>query len=464
VLAAACLLVAACREADRPVGPGVGAPVVVESDPQGGRILVDDRDTGRLTPDTLMDVGAGPRRIAVRLDSAGWRYGFAVDVDVPREGLVRVYGPLLMRCSSDGCVQGVARYHSAGDVRFAASPTGSLFSVDGQGKGIYWPAPASNSYASGGGALFAGLAGSARDPVSLCIYPERPDPRSPVLFDYLAGRPAPSVEQVGSRFVRRQSSWILPPGALVVMRTLRGIAVRQEVVVRADVPGVLLVRLVFRNITAERSYAAVDPAVPAGGLTYESAFIGFGLDVDVGEARDDVVSFDPELRLAFMYDEAFQESGFTGGWADRPALVGVRLLEAPPGTSFVLTAWPARADWSAGGPQERAGWAWLSGSTSVFPDHPDPRIGHAPSAPDDYRIAVSAGPLRFAPGDSAALTAAVLLAAPAAGTYTSGVAVPPGDPLDPGRPILRVAAPLFERARAAEALLAAERAAGFAGQ
>lgn len=80
-------------------------------------------------------------------------------------------------------------------------------------------------------------------------------------------------------------------------------------------------------------------------------------------------------------------------------------------------------------------------------------IGYAPTAPDDYRILASAGPLRLAPGDSATLTVAVVIAEPQPGTFVSGQAVTPGDPLDPNRQILQVAEGLRQLAIAAEELL-----------
>src|SRR5690606_35609095 len=90
---------------------------------------------------------------------------------------------------------------------------------------------------------------------------------------------------------------------------------------------------------------------------------------------------------------------------------------------------------------------------SRFPRHPDARIGYAPTVPDDYRIVASVGPLRLMPGDAASLTVTVVIAEPEPGTFVSGQTVPPGDPLDPNRQILRVAEGLRQRAIAAEELL-----------
>jgi len=140
--------------------------------------------------------------------------------------------------------------------------------------------------------------------------------------------------------------------------------------------------------------------------------------------------------------------------------VGVRVLEAPPGMSPILSAWPRSADWLPGTVGESTGWGWLAGQQDEkYPRHPDDRIGYAPTGPDDYRILTSAGPLRLAPGESATLTVAVVIAEPEPGTFTPGQTIGPGDPLDPNRQILRVAEGLRQRAIAAEELLTGTSAA-----
>jgi hypothetical protein len=62
---------------------------------------------------------------------------------------------------------------------------------------------------------------------------------------------------------------------------------------------------------------------------------------------------------------------------------------------------------------------------------------------------VSAGPFRLVPGDSVAVSIAVMLAAPVPGTFNSGIELKPGDPFDRTRGLHAVAADLFERAIAA---------------
>lgn len=461
LLLAGLAAVSGCREADRPAGPGVGGRVVVDSDPQGAVIYVDGTRRSQTTPDTLDDVPVGRRIIEAWRDSAGVPYGFAMRVEVPREGMVEVWGPLLARCFDADCFAEVRQQYTVNSMRFTTTPTGRFFYVDGFGGGLYWPSTTANSYLSTGGPIFAGVWSATSAKVAMGVYAY---PDGGVIYDYLAGRPVPEIEQTAERFSLKQTNWLLPPGTLVMASTVRGLEIKQEVIGRADVDGVLLVRLTFRNITNDPLYGRMDP-MPEGGVTYTDAYIGYVLDPDIGDdggADDDLVSYDPSLGLVFAYDSNFRESGFTAGWADRPGLIGLRLLEAPPGTNPILTAWPNPADWYSGviGVVDEAdGWWWLAGRqheiSSSFPDHPDGRIGFAPTSANDYRIAVSAGPLTLAPGDSARLTVAVVIAEPQAGTFTPGQAMSPGDPLDTSRAIYRVAEVLRQRALAAADLVGA---------
>jgi len=447
------VVTAGCREADRPSGPVFGGWVAVDSDPRGARIYVDGEPRMQVTPDTLRDVPVGRREIGVRLDSAGVPYVYAELVDVPDEGTVDVLGPLLMRCVSVSCTRSFARPRTANTIRFATTPTGHLFYIDGSGDGLYWPAGTQNSYVAGGGAAFAGVWSSSSAQVALGPYSY--DLGAGNYAHYLAGRPAPEVEESAAGFSLRQTAWVAPPGSFAFLNnTVRGLEIEQEIIGRPSHEGVLLVRLTYRNITDQPTYWRVDPQ-PEEGVMYTNAYVGFALDVDIGESEDDLVSYDPDLGLVFMYDAQFRENGFQGGWAERPGLVGVRVLEAPAGVTPILTAWPRAADWFPGTVRESTGWSWFADQQddSQFPRHPDERIGYAPTVPDDYRILVSAGPLRLAPGESASLTVAVVIAEPQPGTFNSGQTISPGDPLDPNRPILRVAEGLRQLAIAAEELL-----------
>jgi hypothetical protein len=219
---------------------------------------------------------------------------------------------------------------------------------------------------------------------------------------------------------------------------------------------ILLLRLVFRNVTADPLYAALDPLAEIGGIVYDQVYVGFLFDPDVGTSGDDNMSYEPDLDLVFAYDSRFDEAGFGGGFSRAPGLIGLQLIDSPVGTRTVLNGWTSQGvgstDWFAGQISEKNGWYMLSGVRPFAPFHEDPRIGHLPPAPGDVRLSVSAGPLRLVPGDSVAVTVAIIIADPVPDTFISGFDLLSGDPLDKTRPLYGAAANLFEKARSTRAL------------
>lgn len=458
---------AACRESDFTGVPGPPGALAVDSDPRGATIVLDGEDTGQITPDTLHEVDRGDHELSVRLDSAGATYSFRVPVTVEPDTLRTVSGPLLLSCASNECFESQTRYHERGRLRFATRTGGTLLHLAGSGAGLFWPAGTTNSYVSVGAAVFAGVIpeGVIPEVATVALGPYNLGEE----LGYLIGRPAPPVEEEGSRLSFRQSSWVVPPPRLIgSATTARGIAIDQEVIASDDVEDALLIRLVFHNISNDPLYRVLELRdFPEAGITYEDVYIGFVLDGDVGVAEDDedpqganddLLSYDPDLDMAFIYDSDFHEPEFEDGWADGPGLVGVRVLAAPADATVLLNGWPRQAgqraiDWAAGTATEPEGWDWLSATQTLLANHDDPRIGFADASPSDVRVSVSAGPLSLAPGESAALTVAVVLAPPVEGAYTSGTVLEPGDPTDPQRPLLDAAKLLLERAKAAEALI-----------
>lgn len=442
------LSVPGCSDDNDFVGDPDGARAFVTSDPVGGRILVDGRETGRTTPDTINGL-LGRHDLMVRLDTLGASYSYSAQVTVAGpDTMVNVSGPLLLRCASDDCLGALAREFSVNRLKYLTNPGGTLFRGGANGLGLVWPATTNNRYAFAGMPMI-----SARpypDTIGLGIYDA----------EYLAGRPLPDIVEDEDLVRLRQSMWIVPPVDALSLATIRGIEVEETVLATADIDDVVVIRLVFRNITDDPLYRLVDPDVPEDSMTFPTAYVGFALDADIGATTDDdYISYDLDQDLAFSYDAAFEEPGFDGEHRDRPGLVGLRMLEAPPGATVVLNGWPragvsGATDWQAGTLNEGTGWGMMSGQRVYAPDHEDPRIGYMPPAPLDVRMMVSAGPVTLAPGDSVAITVAVVVAEPAAGTFTSGEMVEPGEPTDVSRPLYRIAQPLIERARAAEALLA----------
>ena len=450
VIAAVVLIAGGCREADAPTGPGsAGARLYITSDPNGARILVDGRDTGRLTPDTVPGF-TGEHEVQVRIDTLNTTYEYNVRVNVDRRDTVvnQLHGPLAVQCtfSSDfsPCYRRLHSYHTAAGLRFTTNTLGSVFLYDGQGQGALWPATTTNSYVSSGMPVFAALVGNV--PIALGAYDH----------SYLAGRPQPRRTTTGARSTLTQATWVVPPtSAHQRMTTPRGLEITEAITTDDAVNGVVVIKLTFRNITGSSAYQLIDPFVTGSGITFTDAYIGMVFDTDIGEHRDDWLSYDPALDMVFAYDGRFAEPAFQGDGTIAPALVGVRALRAPAGSTVVLNGWAdggEGSDWTAGTITELAGFGMLTGRTAYQPSHPDPRIGHLPTVDADMRISVTAGPLTLAPGGSAEIVLAVGFAPPTAGTYQTGTLVAPGDPFDVNRAIYRIAGDLRARLRAAESI------------
>ena len=438
---AALVLIGGCKDDPIPTEPGGAGWVEIDSDPRGANIFVDGQDRRKVTPDTIHGL-SGLHEFSVRRDSAGGSYGFRVQLQIQRDSVVRILGPLILPRCDGQCP--LFREHTASRVRFSRVPAGPLFYRDGTGDGAYWPNTTNNSYVSTGIPLFAALL-DGQAPIALGIYD----------YNFLAGRPFPSVSATSNPFSLRQSFWVLPAPGLLQAPTMRGLEVTEEVQA-GTTDDVIVVRLVFRNITNQPAYQATDPFSAPNGFRFQDAYIGFGLDPDIGTAEDDLFTYDPELNAVIAYDGAFSESSFQGAQS-APGLVALRLLDAPTGARRILNGWPRvvggglAGDWSAGTASEQNGWLILSGTNSYAPDHSLNTIGHLPaSATNDHRIAVSAGPLTLAPGDSAVIRIAIAFAEPAAGTFTSGTVVDSGDPAATNRAIMLVAAPLRAKLRSVQ--------------
>jgi hypothetical protein len=428
-----------CADDDETLAPGENTRLEIGSDPQGANIFLNGVATGKVTPSTIFDI-AGDQDIVVRYESAEKIvYGYRADnVDVRGDSLHRVFGPLMYRCTDNSCATLSARARDLGRIRMVTQANGALFARTGQGEGLLWPQGSSNSYVSMGMPLIAMISG-ASDTLALGIYNK----------EYLAGRPEPTVTVTGDRTVVRQSTWLIPPATLAV--TVRGIEVEEELTGTAG-SDVIFLKLTYRNITNRESYRAADPVVPSAGLIFNNVYLGFGMDPDIGNANDDMVTYEAPLDMVYAYDSNFFEEIFNAVNSATPALIGLKLVSVPAGATKALNTWPqtfgnGSGDWSAGTNTERGGFSMISGLRSLTPDHPGQQIGHVPATPQDFRMSVGAGPVTLAPGEAASITVAIIVAAPVTGEYVSGQVVPPGSPTADDRQIRRIAGTLFNLAR-----------------
>jgi len=445
VLMALLMLAGACAD-DETLSPGENTRVEISSDPANADIFVNETNSGKKTPATFFDL-IGENDITVRLDRDNIAYGYRTTIDVRGDSLHRFTGPLVYRCARADpiCKLNSSRARDFGKMRIFTQANGSLFMRTGQTEGLLWPLGSSNSYVSAGMPLIAMVAGTS-DTLALGIYDT----------DYLAGRPEPVLTTTPTSTTLRQSTWIVPPTNVILSNapTVRGIEVEEELTTSSD-SNVVFLKLTFRNITNRESYRAIDPVVPSAGMTFNQVYVGFGLDADIGDAADDMVTYETAHDLVYAYDINFREEIFNAANAGQPALVGLKLVKMPAGaTSKSLNSWPISVgglsgDWHAGTNTERGGFSMISGLRSLPPDHPGQLIGYVPSTPGDYRMSVGAGPVTLAPGQETSITVAILIAWPVQGEYVIGQVVPSGNPTDDTRQIRRIAATLFQRAAAA---------------
>jgi hypothetical protein len=440
VLALAAAFTAGACSDDEVMSPGAQGSLEVSSDPAGAAVEFDGVASGKLTPTTFWEL-SGRHDVVVRLERDGIAYGYRTQIEINRDSLYRINGPLMFRCVDAPCLGASARARDLGRLRVVTQANGALFLREANGQGILWPRGTTDSYVSIGMPLIAMVA-APRDTLALGIYD----------YDYLAGRPEPTVVTTPDRTTFAQSTWIIPPTDLLLQGTptVRGIEIAEEIVGTPD-SDVIHVKLTFRNITDRATYRAADPLVPTEGLTFTGVYLGFAIDADIGSAADDLITYEPALDMVYMYDANFREPLFQN--VDAPGLIGLRMIQKPENTNTVMNAWPGTVgnlsgDWT-GAINELVGYGIMSGIRSFLPDDPSPAIGYAPGVAGDYRMLVSAGPVTLAPGESAQITVAVVMAAPVQGEFTPGQTVLPGSPNIVDRPIRRIAATLFSNAQAA---------------
>lgn len=435
------LFLAACQHSS--TAPGAPSSFLVDSDPQGATIYLDGTSQNKITPDSLLDVPAGNHTIGLLLDTAGILYQFNAQTTIVPDSMPPIRWPLLLHCGDTTCLDPYIRRVTAAGMDFAVGANGTLFFEQGSGGVLYYPAGSSQSYMSVGAPVSAGFLGTNTPSVG----------PSPYDFYYYAGRPAPDTVRAGGVYQITQSSWLVPPPPYQQYLTGRGLKMDEQILTDEAYPGTVFLRIVFRNIMADTLYEMADPILyGTGGLTFENAYLGFAIDPDIGDATDDIVSYAPGDDLVFAYDSNFQESGFAAD-ANAPALVGLEMLQAPAAATIVMTGWPSSWDWAGASNSEANALAFLSGTQpdtlTGAPNYPDPHIGYVPTAAADVRIAVTAGPINLAPGDSVVFRVALVIAPPVAGTFQSGTFMAPGDPLNASRPIMSVAGNLIQRAQQA---------------
>ena len=239
----------------------------------------------------------------------------------------------------------------------------------------------------------------------------------------------------------------------------------------------ILLKFVVTNISATDEYRFHHPGLPATGHTLRNVYLAPMFDFDIGgpqsldrannpEIRDDNITAFPAESLLVAYDQAFQVTSFSATFRNQPGLVGVQVIETPPGTEaraiflsdtvgttrLILDYLPAAREdssyaiYSAG----RAGAQLLRPQCVVGAN----ALDCAPETGNDVKGGWSIGPIpTLAPGESVSLTIAILLDQPTAGSVTGGTVIRPGnDSLSTTRQITPIAADLRALAASVRAL------------
>jgi hypothetical protein len=489
----AVLVLSACGD-DGPSGGG--GPVDVRfqtirtaSDTATAHVTMDDTLTFVVKGDTVIEgVPSGQHEFVVVTSLDYLPFGFTqtispsrTNVAIPRPGTCRVISQDQVFCQGrnayywPGHTQIVCPANEYGEICTAISDPALL--------GLTWPDTANdvvNSYIGEGKLLIGALRdspGGGEDTLAMAFYQ---------IGDYA---PRARNGTVGGDSTRwRSTLWTdvrHTPFFNVDERLPKtdrfGINFGLQVLITGYLPpgeqNAILLEFDVTNISATDEYRFFHPEEPVGGHTLRDVYLAPIFDFDIGapgvlnrvpdpEVHDDIVTMFPAESLLMAYDQGFQVARFSPNFRDRPGLVGLQVIESPPGTQargifltdtvsggrLILDYLPAAREdstyaiYSAG----RAGAQLLRGGCTVLPE----ALNCGKELGSDVRGGWSVGPIAsLAPGETVSLTIAIVLAQPSPGTVTPGTIIRPrNDSLTFARPIDPVAADLRARAAAVRAL------------
>jgi hypothetical protein len=248
-----------------------------------------------------------------------------------------------------------------------------------------------------------------------------------------------------------------------------GLGVRTTYFLPPNQPDILMMRFDVTNVSADTTYRRVHPEEPVGGHTLTNIYLSPFIDADIGgqasitsanppQEDDNATLFMPDSLLV-TYDQNFLTNTFSPSYAAQPGMVGLRLVNGPPGTTAkgVITREFVSIDYTGGTPgttddsplKEDTAYSVISGARdfTLLPNqctNTTLLLYCSTEAAGNVRMAWSVGPIAtLAPGETTTLTVALIFAKPGAG-FASGTDVPPQNNAagDTTRTIYRVGAPL----------------------
>ena len=422
-----------------------------------GTLVMDGIDTLRIPEDSIAALARGQHSLTALLDLAYIPTlmsgtvdpsGRTYDVFVPVPASCRIYAYDAPYCGSNSAI--LWRGHTR--TWCPANDFGDFCSwfPDGYQLGLSWPANESdNQYLA-----------HARFLVGAVLGPDAPASRSgdTLAMALLRGgdyAPRARLHPVANDTSRWQGEVVTDMRRLPISSSANpilgaddragdnfGLAVRTTYSLPASMPDAILVRFDVTNVSATADYRRVHPEEPATGHTLHDVYLAPTLDPAIAcgpygcssaERSDDNATLFAGDSLLAGYDEAFDVPDFGGAYDVAPALLGVRLVEGPAGTSAKGVIFDASTtpDYLTAA-SEHATYRLLSagraGAVSGCTDQAPALLLCAPETESDIRMAWSVGPIAsLAPGESTHLTIAILFASPAIGSFTSGVSVAPGN-------------------------------------
>jgi hypothetical protein len=460
LLAAAAAVMAACnaeKAAPKPTGPitvKFSTPVFDTTDTVKGRLIMDGTDTVSLPYDSLTNVTRGTHSFAVRLNIDYLTSTFSQTLDpntsvqlvrVLQGGSCRLYFYDSNFCAGHNLIfwsQHARPICPANDFGEFCSELPDRFTI-----GATWPsdtvANQANEYISNGKLLIAAIAGAGS---------VTPGDTLAMSFDY-AGDYSPATRlhvNSGDSSRYQVENWtdarhvpLFPNDLPILDKTDRvgdnfGLAVRTTYYQPTSQPNALFIRFDIQNISDNPEYHRVHPEEPVAGHTINNIYLSPVIDPDIGgvalnEHLDDQGTMYPEDSLVVAYDRVFNVGSFSTAYATQPGMVGLQLIDGPPGTGahgllfstgtadtlrFVSAAFEAEAyRFLAGG---------NAGSVSGCTQNTYAFVCIPETGQFDLRVGWSVGPIAsLAPGQTTSLTVAIEFAIPKNGTYVNGNEVMP---------------------------------------
>jgi hypothetical protein len=216
----------------------------------------------------------------------------------------------------------------------------------------------------------------------------------------------------------------------------------------------------FQRLNETRYFSGLD-SLPDAGWTFDSVYVAYAADPDVGPATNNQATGILPFSMAIAYEGTFNDPAFVYPadlfhapfFPKAPGIVGMKFLKSPvdpaTGEEIGLTALSLNTNGGAFPDANSVGRAWrymsLNTSQTTYGDQPctypaaqvkAKRACFLGQSKVDVRIYMASGPMSLAPGQSATIASSILVAAtvntPLISTSPTGDN-PPGLPgLQPG--------------------------------